>query len=337
MNVLLTGGAGYIGSHTVRELINRGHRVHVLDNLTSGHRSAIDPRATFSLGDCSNLTLVNQLLQVHEIDAVMHFAASSDTEESVLMPEKYYQNNLECTLSLLRAMEKSGTKKFIFSSTAAVYGNPEQSFVNEDHLANPINPYGSSKRMVEIALEEIKKSHPMSYVILRYFNAAGASPDGSIGEDHRPETHLIPKLFRAALRGEIVPIYGTDYPTPDGTCIRDYVHVCDIASAHALAFEYSGPSEIFNLGSSKGFSVREIVLAFQKVTGATLEIQEFERRLGDPAILVADCEKIRRVLNWKPQRSDIQTILRDAWLWHRSHPQGFSSIKRELSTTPPSW
>lgn len=325
MRVLVTGGAGYIGSHAVRELINAGHSVTVLDNLSKGHEEAVDPRATLIVGSTANLELLERHFQAHQIEAVMHFAADIEVGESVVDPYKYYQNNFSNALTLLHAMTNVGIKKFVFSSTAAVYGNPEKTPIEENQRRHPINPYGRSKMMTEMAIEDFCHAHGLGYTILRYFNVAGASPDATIGEDHQPESHLIPRILGAARDEGEVKIFGTDYDTPDGTCIRDYVHVVDLARAHVLALENMSEEqgEVFNLGSESGFSVREVIAACEKVVGKKLRVIEEARRAGDPAVLVASSQKIRTKLNWKPLYPGIQTIVQHAWHWHTTHPQGY--------------
>lgn len=325
MRVLVTGGAGYIGSHAVRELVNSGDSVTVLDNLSNGHLEAVDPRATFIKGASSDFEVMTQLLHVHQIEAVMHFAADIEVGESVTNPWKYYNNNFTNTLTLLKAMISADIKKFVLSSTAAVYGNPERTPILENQGRHPINPYGRSKMMAELAIEDFCQAHQLGYSILRYFNVAGASPDASIGEDHHPESHLIPRILQAARDEGEVKIYGTDYDTPDGTCIRDYVHVVDLAHAHVLAVEnmQEGRGDIFNVGSEKGFSVREVISACEQVVGKKLRVLEGPRRAGDPAVLVASSQKIRNVLKWAPKYPDISTIVQHAWHWHSTHPHGY--------------
>jgi len=325
MRVLVTGGAGYIGSHAVRELINSGHSVTVLDTLGKGHEEAVDPRATLIVGTTGNLDLLVQRLHAHQIEAVMHFAADIEVGESVTDPYKYYQNNFSNALTLLHAMMKVGIKRFVFSSTAAVYGNPERTPIEEDQRRHPINPYGRSKMMTEMAIEDFCHAHGLGYTILRYFNVAGASPDATIGEDHKPESHLIPRILHAARDEGEVKIFGTDYDTADGTCIRDYVHVVDLARAHVLALEKmeEGKGRVFNIGSEKGFSVREVIAACEKVVGKKLKVAEEARRPGDPAVLVASSRRIRSELGWEPLYPNIQTIVQHAWHWHSTRPNGY--------------
>lgn len=325
MKVLVTGGAGYIGSHAVRELLDSGHQVVVLDNLSKGHEEAIDKRAAFVRGSTQDIDLVVNKMKLHGIEAVMHFAADIEVSESVTDPCKYYQNNFSNSLMLLEAMNICGVKKIVFSSTAAVYGNPEKTPVSETGLRNPINPYGRSKMMMEMALEDASCAYGIGYTILRYFNVAGASPDSTIGEDHSPESHLIPRILTAAREGTAVKIFGTDYPTQDGTCIRDYVHVVDLVRAHILALEKIEPGKgnIYNLGSEKGFSVREVIAACERVTGRKIVIEESERRTGDPAVLIASSLKIKEELGWERKYPDMETIVAHAWNWHSSHPKGY--------------
>jgi UDP-glucose 4-epimerase len=328
MKVLVTGGAGYIGSHAVKCLLNQGHEVVVLDNLSKGHRQAVDSRAVFVEGDTGNKRHLTGILQAFDIEAVMHFAASIEVGESVLHPGRYYENNVANTIRLLEAMLEEKVNKIVFSSTAAIYGNPATTPIIESHQPHPINPYGRSKWMSEIIIQDFSQAHNFSYAILRYFNVAGAWPDGHIGEDHRPETHLIPRILCSALNGqEPVRIYGTDYPTKDGTCIRDYVHVVDLVEAHLLALENlrSGQGNLFNLGSESGFSVREVISTCEQVTGRQLRILEQERRPGDPAVLIASSNKIRKELGWVRQFPDLRQIVEHAWLWHQKHPKGYLS------------
>ncbi len=325
MRVLVTGGAGYIGSHAVRELLDSGYHVVVLDNLSNGHEEAIDQRAAFVRGSTQDLDLIVNKLKLHGIEAVMHFAADIEVGESVSDPYKYYQNNFSNSLMLLEALQISGVKKFVFSSTAAVYGNPEKTPIWESALRNPINPYGRSKMMMEMALEDACHAYGIGYTILRYFNVAGASADAKIGEDHHPESHLIPRILTAAREGTAVKIFGTDYDTKDGTCIRDYVHVVDLARAHVLALEkiVPGKGNIYNLGSEHGFSVREVIAACERVTGRRIVVEESGRRAGDPAILVASSQKIKAELGWERRYPEMDTIVAHAWNWHSTHPDGY--------------
>jgi len=328
MRVLVTGGAGYIGSHAVRELLNSGHQVIVLDNLSKGHAEAVDPRAQLVIGSTANSELMIRTFRSHDIEAIMHFAADIEVGESVIEPYKYYQNNFSNSLNLLNAMVMTGVKKIIFSSTAAVYGNPEKNPIDENQSRLPINPYGRSKMMVEMAIEDFSRAYGLGFTILRYFNVAGASPDSAIGEDHHPESHLIPRVLKAASDSTLdVKIFGTDYDTHDGTCIRDYVHVVDLVRAHVLALEFlnEGEGNIFNLGSEKGFSVREVINACQKVTGTEFRKKEEARRAGDPPVLVASSMKVREILKWEPLYPSIETIVKHAWQWHSGHPNGYDS------------
>ncbi|GAB6077179.1 UDP-glucose 4-epimerase GalE [Desulfurobacterium crinifex] len=321
MRILVTGGAGYIGSHVVKVLGERGYEVLVVDNLSKGHKEAVLYGKLFvaNLGDKKTLDVI---FREFRPDAVMHFAAFIEVAESVKEPLKYYKNNTVNTINLLEVMLRNDVNRFIFSSTAAVYGNPEKIPIPETEPIKPINPYGQSKAFVEKILEDFDKSHGLRYVSLRYFNAAGADPEGRIGESHNPETHLIPLILKTAKgERESIKIFGTDYPTPDGTCIRDYIHVDDLAEAHILALEYllgGGNSEVLNCGYGCGFSVREVIDTAKKVTGIDFKVEETERRLGDPAILVADSSKVKDVLSWKPKFDDLEYIIRTAWNWEKS-------------------
>ncbi|MCR4418640.1 MAG: UDP-glucose 4-epimerase GalE [Clostridia bacterium] len=330
MRVLVTGGAGYIGSHTVKELLQEGYEVTVLDNLSRGHRAVarLLPGARFVWGDIDDRELVRELAQ--EVEAVLHFAAFSLVGESVSNPALYYENNVQKGLSLLRAVCEAGVRYFVFSSTAAVYGEPQQVPIEEDHSLVPTNPYGATKLALEEALRWYGAAYGVRYISLRYFNAAGADPEGDLGEDHRPETHLIPLVLQAALgvRSEVT-IFGTDYPTPDGTCVRDYVHVSDLAAAHVLALkalEEGHPSAVYNLGSGRGFSVREVIEAARRVTGRDFPVVEGPRRPGDPAVLVASSRRIRQEVGWSPRHGDLEAIIRTAWAWHRRYPQGYAEV-----------
>lgn len=328
MRVLVTGGAGYIGSHAVRALIARGHTVTVLDNLSHGHREAVDPKAELIMGSTANTKLLMHLFDEYDIEAVMHFAADIEVGESVTDPAKYYENNFSHTLNLLKTMRACGVMKLVFSSTAAVYGNPEQVPIAETQPRAAINPYGRSKAMVEMAIEDFAHAYGLQATIFRYFNVAGADPKGDIGEDHHPETHLIPKILKAALsETPEVKIFGTDYPTADGTCVRDYVHVVDLAQAHVLGIENvgDGAPKIYNLGSEKGFSVREVIAACEKVIGRSLSVSEEGRRAGDPAVLVANNRKAMNELGWRPNYPAIEDIVRHAWSWHQTHPHGYNA------------
>lgn len=326
-NVLVVGGAGYIGSHCVRQLTIAGHRPVVLDNLVFGHRLAIDKSVPFYHGDLGDEALVGQILTKEKIDIVMHFAAFAYVGESVHDPLKYYFNNVSATLHLLRAMLRHGVKQFVFSSTCATYGTPPSLPIVETLPQSPINPYGQTKLDVENALKNIAHAHGLSFAAFRYFNAAGAAEDGSIGEDHNPETHLIPLVIDAAVgRRPQVEIFGTDYPTPDGTCLRDYVHVDDLSRAHIAVFDKlakPGTGLFYNLGTGKPSSVREIIKAVEKVTGKKVPVKESARRAGDPASLYADSIKAQTELNWKIKYTDAESIVATAWEWHRRHPNGF--------------
>jgi UDP-glucose 4-epimerase len=321
--VLVTGGAGYIGSHAVLALQQAGYPVVVLDNLVYGHRDIAEQALKVELivGDTNDRALLDNLFASRPIGAVMHFAAYAYVGESVSQPDKYYRNNVVGTLTLLEAMVAANIKKFVFSSTCATYGVPTQVPIPEDHPQNPINPYGATKLMVERILADFDPAYDFKSVCFRYFNAAGADPDGRLGEDHNPETHLIPLVLLTALgQRDSVAIYGTDYPTPDGTCIRDYVHVTDLATAHVMGLEYllnGGNSDRFNLGNGNGFSVKQVIEAARRVTGREIAALEQERRPGDPPALVGSGTKASEILGWKPQFGDIDTILRHAWDWHQ--------------------
>jgi UDP-glucose 4-epimerase len=318
MHILIVGGAGYIGSHMVKLLLERGHMLTVFDNLSSGYRDAVDPAAEFIHGDLSDRSFLNSLLS-RSFDGIMHFASSIDVKESVSQPNKYYRNNLINSLNLLDAIASNGGGRLIFSSTAAIFGNPLKIPIDEHHPCSPINPYGRSKFMLEQALGDYEKAHGIQNICLRYFNAAGAALDGSLGERHQPETHLIPLVLKtAAGHREYINIFGDDYDTPDGTCIRDYVHVMDICEAHLLALERlvrCGESSVYNLGSGKGFSVREIITTAEEVTGRAVPFVISPRRAGDPAQLVADVNKSHAELGWRPQYAELSKIISDAWRW----------------------
>jgi UDP-glucose 4-epimerase len=318
MNILVVGGAGYIGSHMVKLLIDAGQRVVTFDDLSSGHREAV-LGGEFVQGTLADRQVLEATLVSHRIDAVMHFASFIQVGESVRNPSIYYRNNLTNTLNLLDAMVATQVKRFIFSSTAAIFGEPEYVPIDEAHPQRPINAYGASKQMVERALQDYDRAYGLRSVCLRYFNAAGAHPTGLIGEMHEPETHLIPLLLQvAAGRREHANIFGRDYDTPDGTCIRDYIHVMDLCQAHTAALEFLREptrSDAFNLGNGSGFSVLEVVRAVEQVTGRKVPIVDGPRRGGDPARLVADASRARSVLGWKPQYADIHAIVEHAWRW----------------------
>jgi len=320
MRILVTGGAGYIGSHVVKALGEKGYEVLVVDNLSKGHKEAV-LYGKLVVADLKNKESLDVIFKEFKPDAVMHFAAFIEVAESVREPLKYYKNNTINTINLFEVMIKNNVNRFIFSSTAAVYGNPEKIPIPETEPIKPINPYGQSKAFVEKILHDFDRSYGLKYVSLRYFNAAGADPEGRIGESHNPETHLIPLILKTAKgERESIKIFGTDYPTPDGTCIRDYIHVDDLAEAHILALEYlleGGNSKVFNCGYGHGFSVREVIDTARKVTGIDFKVEETERRPGDPAILVADSSKLRKVLDWKPRFNDLEYIIRTAWNWER--------------------
>ncbi|MFN6561275.1 MAG: UDP-glucose 4-epimerase GalE [Nostoc sp. ChiSLP01] len=321
--ILVTGGAGYIGSHAVLALKNAGYEVIVLDNLSNGHRELVEEvlQVKLIIGDMSDRSLLDDIFSTHNITAVMHFAAYIAVGESVTDPAKYYQNNVAGTLTLLQAMLAASVNKFIFSSTCALYGVPKFVPLTEEHPQDPISPYATSKWMVERILSDFDTAYNLKSVRFRYFNAAGADPNGLLGEDHEPETHLIPLVLLAALgKRESILIFGTDYPTRDGTCIRDYIHVTDLAQAHILGLEYllkGGESEVFNLGNGSGFSVREVIETAKQVTGKKIKIEERDRRPGDPPILVGSSDKATKVLRWHPQYADLKEIIAHAWQWHQ--------------------
>lgn len=328
-NFLIVGGAGYIGSHVVKELLVKGHSVMVLDNLSTGHSQAING-GEFIQGDLGDRELLGQIFSSKKIDCVMHFAAHILVGESVEKPLTYYENNTAKTTHILMAMKEHGVKRFIFSSTAAVYGDPEDVPILEIAPTCPTNPYGRSKLFIEKILEDCATAHGLKYTSLRYFNAAGADESGGIGEDHSPETHLIPLILQVALgQRKTIKIFGTDWDTPDGTCIRDYVHVTDLAKAHILAAQRlmdGEKSAVYNLGCQAGYSVREIINIARKVSGHPIPSEEVERRPGDPPILVASSHKIKKDLGWSPQFDDPEKIITTAWNWHKNHPQGFLPI-----------
>ncbi|MDY6784913.1 MAG: UDP-glucose 4-epimerase GalE [Cyanobacteriota bacterium] len=320
--ILVTGGAGYIGSHAVLALQRAGYNVVVLDNLVYGHREIAETvlKVELVVGDTGDRALLDTLFSSRQIDAVMHFAAYAYVGESVQAPDKYYRNNVVGTLTLLEAMQAAGICKFVFSSTCATYGVPQAIPIPEDHPQNPINPYGMTKLMVEKILADFDSAYGFKSAIFRYFNASGADASGRLGEDHNPETHLIPLTLLTALgKREAIAIFGTDYPTPDGTCVRDYIHVSDLASAHLLGLEYllkGGKTEVFNLGNGNGFSVKEVIETAKDVTGRDIIVEERDRRPGDPPMLVGSAEKARTILGWQPQYSSLDDIIAHAWQWH---------------------
>jgi len=328
MNVLVVGGAGYIGSHCVRQLQAAGHCPVVLDNLVFGHRQAVAPEIPFYEGDLGDPAVVRPILQAEQIELVMHFAAFAYVGESVTEPRKYYENNFVATLRLLETMLDNGVTRFVFSSTCATYGEPDTLPMVETLPQAPINPYGQTKLDVENCLKAFAHAYGLSFAAFRYFNAAGAAADGSIGEDHDPETHLIPLVIDAATgRREHIKIFGTDYDTPDGTCLRDYVHVDDLARAHIAVFDklnQPGAGYFYNLGTGTPSSVREIIQAVEAVTGLKVPVIEAERRPGDPPALYADSSKAQTELGWEIHYPEVKDIIATAWKWHQSHPQGFA-------------
>jgi UDP-glucose 4-epimerase len=320
MKILVVGGAGYIGSHLAKLAAAAGHEVVSFDNLSTGFREALIA-GRFVQGDLGDTAGLAALFGTERFDAVMHFASLIQVAESVVQPGRYYRNNYACTLNLLEAMVSAGVRRLIFSSTAAVFGEPDYTPIDEAHPLRPINPYGQSKLMVERTLADFDRAHGMKSVALRYFNAAGADPDGELGERHDPETHLIPLLLQAASgRREAVSVFGSDYDTPDGTCIRDYIHVADLCQAHLLALDFLAAQErsaVFNLGNGSGFSVRQVVEAARRVTGREIPIIDAPRREGDPARLVADSALAREALGWAPRHCELDTIVAHAWRWER--------------------
>ncbi|QGQ97442.1 UDP-glucose 4-epimerase GalE [Paenibacillus psychroresistens] len=326
MAVLVTGGAGYIGSHTVAALLERNESVVVIDNLQQGHQEAV-LGGVFYKGDIRDTDLLDKVFAENDIDAVIHFAANSLVGESMQNPGKYYHNNVFGAICLLEKMKTSGVKKIIFSSTAATYGEPESVPVLESDPTNPTNTYGETKLAMEKMMKWFDVAHGVKFVALRYFNAAGAHENGQIGEDHSPETHLVPLILQVPLgQREHIAIYGEDYPTPDGTCIRDYLHVSDLADAHILALDMlreGGESNVYNLGSGKGFSVKEMIEVARKVTGHPIPAIVQARRSGDPAVLIASSDKIKQQLGWNPSRDSLEAIIQTAWNWHQKHPEGY--------------
>lgn len=325
MHILVTGGAGYIGSHTLKLLLAHGHEAWAYDNLSNGHGEAV-PASRLIYGDLKDVDRLDHALIIHRIEAVVHFAAYAYVGESVTNPGKYYQNNLVNTLNLMECMRRAGVRRIVFSSSCVTYGTPKQLPITEESPQHPINPYGNTKLAIEWALADYAAAYDWGYSALRYFNAAGASSDGTLGEDHDPETHLIPRVIFAAM-GKIpqLDLFGTDYPTPDGTCIRDYVHVEDLAEAHRLVLERLQPGRglAYNVGTGKGSSVREVIRAVEEVSGRKVPVREGPRRAGDPPELVADASKIRHELGWTPRFTDMRSTVETAWKWHQAHPEGF--------------
>ena len=327
MAILVCGGAGYIGSHAVHQLIEKGEEVVIVDNLQTGHRGAIHARAKFYEGDIRDCAVLDAIFTENEIEAVIHFAANSLVGESMEKPLLYFNNNVYGMQVLLEAMVRHGVDKIVFSSTAAVYGEPKRVPILEDDATEPTNTYGETKLTMEKMMKWVSRADGVRYVSLRYFNAAGALSDGSIGEDHKTETHLIPLILQVpnGKRAHIT-IYGDDYKTPDGTCLRDYIHVVDLADAHVLALEYlrkGGESDIFNLGNGQGFSVKEMIAAAEKATGKKIAAEIGARRAGDPAQLIASSDKARRILGWQAHFTDVEEIIATAWKWHEKHPAGY--------------
>lgn len=327
MSIIVLGGAGYIGSHTVYQLIDAGRDVAVVDSLQTGHREALHPKARFYEGDIRDKDFLVQVFEKEKPEGVIHFAANSLVPESMEKPLKYYDNNLYGTMVLLESMLQCGVNNIVFSSTAATYGEPENIPILESDRTEPTNTYGETKLSMEKMMKWVGKAHGLRYTALRYFNACGAHENGIIGEDHEPETHLIPRVLKAA-QGVIshIDVYGEDYDTKDGTCVRDYIHVTDLSEAHILALEYllrGGESDVFNLGNGVGFTVKEIIKAAEEVVGRSIPAKIAPRRAGDPAQLVASSEKAKRVLGWKPCHDSLGEIIGSAWNWHNTHPDGF--------------
>jgi len=327
MNILVCGGAGYIGSHVTRALLDAGEHVVVIDNLVTGHKKAVDSRAIFEVGDLQDDKFLDKVFSSHKINGIIDFAAYSLVGESVEEPLKYFENNFYGTLCLLKSMKKHNINNIVFSSTAATYGEPENVPILESDKTIPTNPYGESKLAVEKMLKWCDNAYGLKHTVLRYFNVAGAHESGKIGEDHNPETHLIPIILQVALeKRNKIGIYGDDYPTPDGTCIRDYIHVMDLADAHILALKRlltGGSSEVFNLGNGEGFSVKEVIEIARKVTGHPIPAEVSPRRAGDPAKLVASSEKAMKILNWEPKSNSLEKIIESAWVWHKNHVGGY--------------
>lgn len=327
--ILVCGGAGYIGSHMVYDLIDRGAQVLIVDNLQTGHRGALHEKATFVEGDIRDRAFMKALFETYSVDAVIHFAANSLVGESMQDPLKYYDNNVFGTQVLLEAMRDAGVNKIVFSSTAATYGEPNRVPIEESDTTSPTNAYGETKLSMEKMIKWADFAHGIKFVSLRYFNVAGAHATAVIGEDHQPETHLIPLILQVPLgKREKISIYGDDYDTPDGTCIRDYIHITDLTDAHYRALQYlndGGESSVFNLGSGAGFSVKEMIDAARRVTGHSIPAEVTPRRSGDPARLIASSAKAKEILGWVPEHDDVEAIIASAWAWHQKHPNGFES------------
>jgi len=326
-SILVSGGAGYIGSHTVRTLVEQGYKPVVLDSLVTGHRQSVSLDVPFYEGDIADSDLVRKVVEREHVSAVIHFAARSLVGESVEKPDLYFEENTAKTNRFATSLIKCGVKRIIFSSTAATYGIPEEVPIPESAPTLPINPYGLSKLMIEQSFAWLDKAYGLKWTALRYFNAAGAALDGSLGEDHIPETHLIPLILKTALgQREVIKVFGTDYSTPDGTCLRDYIHVLDLAKAHILALEAleaGSESGVYNVGTGSGYSVKEVIETARKITGRTIPVLESPRRPGDPDQLVAKVEKIKTVLGWTPVHSSLEQIMESAWAWHLKHPFGY--------------
>ncbi|MDR3600010.1 MAG: UDP-glucose 4-epimerase GalE [Desulfosporosinus sp.] len=328
-SILVTGGAGYIGSHTVRVLLAQGAQVVVLDSLVTGHKEAVPAEVPFYLGDICDAGLVKTIVESQEVEAVIHFAARSLVGESMAKPDLYFYENTAKTNLFVSNLLQLGVNKIVFSSTAAVYGLPETVPISEESPTSPINPYGLSKLMIEASFHWLEKAYGLKWVALRYFNAAGASLDGSIGEEHLPETHLIPLVLKAALgQRDAIQVFGTDYNTLDGTCIRDYIHVLDLAEAHVLALkalDQQSNSGVYNVGTGQGYSVLQVITSAKKVTGIDIPVVEVARRSGDPDVLIAKVAKIEKTFGLKTRYSDLETIIASAWRWHQNNPDGYKS------------
>ena len=331
MSILVCGGAGYIGSHTVHELVNQGKEVIIVDNLQTGHMKAVNPKAKFYKGDIRDAEFLDKVFSENKVEAIIHFAANSLVGESMEKPLLYFNNNVYGMQVLLESMVKHDIKNIVFSSTAAVYGEPKKIPILEDDETNPTNTYGETKLTMEKMMKWVNKAYGITFVSLRYFNACGALLDGSIGEDHFPESHLIPLILQVPLKKrDAITVFGEDYETPDGTCIRDYIHVLDLADAHIKAVDYlqkGNESNIFNLGNGVGFSVKEIIDSAKQATNEDIKVVIGERRAGDPAKLIASNEKARKILGWEPKYTDVKDVIGTAWGWHKNHPDGYGDRK----------